>query len=136
MGGFGRRRNNENGAGQWAGPSGAGVHIDTGTSLFPENWPGTSFSVDADWPYGVHQLPDAKHHWHRTVFWRWPGLLGNNRVGAIMVPGDDIYTAQVLFATVWLEFFIQGPVEWLWGCLTDGEFKNNRRVPIATIQTS
>jgi uncharacterized protein len=37
-----------------------------------------------------------------------------------------IYSVQVGCCSFWLRFFRQGPVEWLWACLTDGEFKPNR----------
>jgi len=43
-----------------------------------------------------------------------------------------IYSAQVIFAAGWLHFFKQGPVEWLWACLTEGRLKSNRRVAAAT----
>ena len=42
------------------------------------------------------------------------------------------YSAQVIFAAGWLHFFKQGPVEWLWACLTEGRLKSNRRVAAAT----
>lgn len=38
-----------------------------------------------------------------------------------------IYALQVVFASLWLRFFRQGPVEWLWRCLTAGSILPNRR---------
>lgn len=64
------------------------------------------------------------------------GYWGTMGLAQLWLLATVIYTAQVLFAAAWLQFFIQGPVEWLWGCLTAGEFKNNRRVPVVTIRTS
>lgn len=42
-----------------------------------------------------------------------------------------IYAMQVLFCSVYLRFFLQGPVEWLWGCLSAGQFRSNRRARLA-----
>ncbi len=39
-----------------------------------------------------------------------------------------IYAAQVVCCSVWLRFYRQGPVEWLWTCLTAGKFQPNRLV--------
>jgi uncharacterized protein len=38
-----------------------------------------------------------------------------------------IFAGQVLFCTLWLHYFKQGPVEWLWASLTNGQFRSNRR---------
>ena len=38
-----------------------------------------------------------------------------------------IYSGQVLFSSLWLQFFRQGPIEWLWGCLTKKRFTFNRK---------
>jgi len=38
-----------------------------------------------------------------------------------------LFAGQVAFAAVWLKYFKQGPVEWVWACLTAGNFKVNRR---------
>lgn len=56
------------------------------------------------------------------------GYWGTMGLAQLWLLATVIYTAQVLFAAAWLHFFKQGPVEWLWGCLTAGEFKSNRRV--------
>ncbi|MGI9290438.1 MAG: DUF418 domain-containing protein [Gammaproteobacteria bacterium] len=37
-----------------------------------------------------------------------------------------IYSCQVLFSSVWLRFFKQGPIEWLWRCLTVKQWMPNR----------
>lgn len=37
-----------------------------------------------------------------------------------------IYTFQVVLCSVWLRYFRQGPVEWLWACLTAWQYKPNR----------
>jgi uncharacterized protein len=61
------------------------------------------------------------------------GYWGTMGLAQLWLLATVIYTAQVLFAAAWLQFFIQGPVEWLWGCLTAGVFKNNRRVPVVSM---
>ena len=38
-----------------------------------------------------------------------------------------IYAGQVIFSSVWLRLFRQGPLEWFWGCLTKGRFTANRK---------
>lgn len=38
-----------------------------------------------------------------------------------------IYTLQVIASYYWLKAYKQGPVEWLWGCLTKGSFSANKR---------
>ena len=38
-----------------------------------------------------------------------------------------IYAFQVLFASLWLRYFRQGPVEWVWRCLTAGKYSPNLR---------
>jgi len=38
-----------------------------------------------------------------------------------------IYAFQVLLCSLWLRFYKQGPIEWLWACLTEGQFRANRR---------
>jgi len=63
------------------------------------------------------------------------GYWGTMGLAQLWLLATVIYAAQVVFAAVWLQIFIQGPVEWLWGCLTVGEFKNNRRVSAGTIRT-
>lgn len=42
-----------------------------------------------------------------------------------------IYATQVLSCSVWLRFFKQGPIEWLWASLTAGQFRSNRRISAA-----
>ena len=39
----------------------------------------------------------------------------------------SIYIVQVLMCAVWLRYFRQGPVEWLWACLTAGKYRPNWR---------
>jgi uncharacterized protein len=38
-----------------------------------------------------------------------------------------IYAFQVLLASLWLRYFRQGPVEWVWRCLTAGKYSPNLR---------
>ena len=38
-----------------------------------------------------------------------------------------IYAGQVLFSSVWLQLFRQGPLEWFWGCMTKRRFTVNRK---------
>lgn len=61
------------------------------------------------------------------------GYWGTMGLAQLWLLATVIYIAQVLFAAAWMHFFIQGPVEWLWGCLTAGEFKSNRRMAAATM---
>ena len=44
-----------------------------------------------------------------------------------------VWTLQLAWSKPWLALFCFGPVEWLWGCLTAGVFKNNRRVPVVSM---
>ena len=37
-----------------------------------------------------------------------------------------IYVFQVLLCSVWLRIYKQGPIEWLWACLTEGQLRSNR----------
>ncbi len=55
------------------------------------------------------------------------GLLG--RVGALPVVGIAavIFVAQMAFSALWLRRFRYGPMEWIWRCLTYGEFLEIRR---------
>ena len=56
-------------------------------------------------------------------FGRW-GTLGLAQLWLLAL---IIYSAQVLLCSIWLRYFKQGPVEWLWGCLTVGQYSSNRR---------
>jgi len=40
----------------------------------------------------------------------------------------SIQLFQLVFSTVWLRYFVMGPIEWLWRGLTYGELPNFRRV--------
>lgn len=57
------------------------------------------------------------------------GLWGTMGLAQLWLLALVIYAAQVLCCSVWLRFYRQGPVEWLWVCLTAGKFKPNRLMP-------
>ena len=44
--------------------------------------------------------------------------------GGTMLLAAGIYAGQVLFASLWLKWFKQGPIEWLWRCLTAKKFSS------------
>lgn len=50
--------------------------------------------------------------------------LGLAQLGVLAI---GIYALQVVFASAWLRYFRQGPIEWLWRCLTAGQLLPNRR---------
>ncbi|PLW70690.1 DUF418 domain-containing protein [Pseudohalioglobus lutimaris] len=50
--------------------------------------------------------------------------LGLAQLGVLAI---GIYAFQVVFASTWLRFFRQGPVEWAWRCLTAKKILPNRR---------
>ena len=54
------------------------------------------------------------------------GLWGTMGLAQLWLLALIIYSVQVGCCSVWLRFFRQGPVEWLWACLTAGAFKPNR----------
>jgi uncharacterized protein len=57
------------------------------------------------------------------------GYWGSMGLAQLWMLAVVIYAAQVVFCTAWLRFYKQGPLEWLWGCLTAGRYKSNRLVP-------
>ena len=56
-------------------------------------------------------------------------LWGSMGLAQLWMLAVVIYAAQVVFCTAWLRFYKQGPLQWLWGCLTAGRYKSNRLVP-------
>jgi uncharacterized protein len=59
-----------------------------------------------------------------SVGWGHFGTLGLAQLWLLALV---VYSGQVLFSSLWLDFFRQGPIEWLWGCPTRQRFKANRR---------
>lgn len=55
------------------------------------------------------------------------GYYGSMGLAQLWLLALCIYAAQVVFSSIWLHFFKQGPVEWLWGCLTKKRFTVNRK---------
>jgi uncharacterized protein len=41
-----------------------------------------------------------------------------------------VFIAQVVLSSLWLTYFKQGPLEWLWRCLTAGKISPNRKAAI------
>ena len=54
------------------------------------------------------------------------GLYGQFGLAQLWGLALAIYTAQVVFCSLWLRTFKQGPIEWLWACLTARELRSNR----------
>lgn len=55
------------------------------------------------------------------------GYFSQLSLAALWLLAALIFTLQVLASTFWLKAFKQGPIEWLWGCLTKGELSANKR---------
>ena len=55
------------------------------------------------------------------------GYWGTLGLAQLWLLALSIYIVQVLMCAIWLRYFRQGPVEWLWGCLTAGQYKPNLR---------
>ncbi len=55
------------------------------------------------------------------------GYYGSMGLAQLWLLALAIYAGQVLFSSFWLTFFKQGPVEWLWGCLTKKRITTNRK---------
>jgi uncharacterized protein len=58
------------------------------------------------------------------------GYFGSLGLAQLWLLALVIYTGQVLFSSVWLQLFKQGPIEWLWGCLTKRRFTANRKLVV------
>ena len=57
------------------------------------------------------------------------GHYGTMGLATLWLVALVIYAAQVLISSIWLKYFRQGPIEWLWGCLTKGQVSPNLREP-------
>ena len=55
------------------------------------------------------------------------GLWGTLGLAQLCLLALCIYAFQALFCSIWLRYFKQGPVEWLWGSLTANQFRSNWR---------
>ena len=55
------------------------------------------------------------------------GLWGSMGLAQLWLLALLIFACQVLLCFLWLNYFRQGPVEWLWGCLTTGRIRSNWR---------
>lgn len=55
------------------------------------------------------------------------GLIATLGLAQLSVLALAIYALQVVFASTWLRYFRQGPVEWGWRCLTAKKLLSNRR---------
>jgi uncharacterized protein len=55
------------------------------------------------------------------------GLWGTMGLAYLWPLAIAIFMLQVFFCRTWLCYFRQGPLEWLWACLTSGELRKNRR---------
>lgn len=55
------------------------------------------------------------------------GLFGQLALMPLWVLAAVIFGLQVLLSNIWLSHYKQGPLEWLWGCLTKGKFTGNKR---------
>jgi uncharacterized protein len=55
------------------------------------------------------------------------GLFGTMGLAQLWMLAVGIFAGQVLLSSVWLRIFKQGPVEWLWRCLTQGKLVPNLR---------
>lgn len=62
------------------------------------------------------------------------GNVGTLGLAQLWLLALAIYTGQVLFSSLWLQFFRQGPVEWLWVCLTKKRFTTNRKFLLPSAQ--
>jgi uncharacterized protein len=54
------------------------------------------------------------------------GLWGTMGLAQLWAVAVAAYAVQVLFCSFWLTSFRQGPIEWLWGCLTQRTWRSNR----------
>lgn len=57
------------------------------------------------------------------------GMYASFGLASLWVMAIAIYSLQVLLSSLWLQYYRQGPVEWLWGCLTKNRLSQNRRQP-------
>ena len=55
------------------------------------------------------------------------GLFGSLGLAQLWLLALVIYSAQVLVSSLWLRYFRQGPVEWLWRCLASTKWTPNRK---------
>ena len=56
------------------------------------------------------------------------GYYGTMGLAQLWLLALVIYAAQVISMSIWLHYFKQGPVEWVWRCLTQKRWLPNRRV--------
>ena len=54
------------------------------------------------------------------------GYWGTMGLAQLWLLAPCIYVFQVLLCSVWLRIYKQGPIEWLWACLTEGQLRSNR----------
>lgn len=55
------------------------------------------------------------------------GLFGSLGLAQLWLLALVIYSCQVVISSLWLRYYKQGPVEWLWRCLTAKQWPANRR---------
>ncbi|MDB4470918.1 DUF418 domain-containing protein [Deltaproteobacteria bacterium] len=55
------------------------------------------------------------------------GLFGSLGLAQLWLLALVIYSVQVLLSSLWLRYFRQGPVEWLWRCLASNKWTPNRK---------
>lgn len=55
------------------------------------------------------------------------GFYGQYGLAQLWLFALVIFVFQVCFSTTWLKYFRQGPVEWLWRCLSQGRLQPNLR---------
>ncbi len=56
------------------------------------------------------------------------GMWGRWGLAQLWLLAIAIFACQVIFCALWFKYFKQGPIEWLWGSLTAGKFRANRRL--------
>jgi uncharacterized protein len=55
------------------------------------------------------------------------GLYGQYGLAQLWLLAFVIFVSQAIFSAVWLTYFRQGPVEWLWRCMSQGKLQPNFR---------
>ncbi|MEH6548759.1 MAG: DUF418 domain-containing protein [Pseudomonadales bacterium] len=55
------------------------------------------------------------------------GYFGSMGLAQLWLLALCIFIAQVVFSSLWLGYFKQGPLEWLWRCLASGKWPSNIR---------
>jgi uncharacterized protein len=85
-------------------------------------WPLTLIGRTAFTNYLMHTVVGV------TIFYGVGfGLFGSFGLAQLWFLAFVMFSAQVLASSVWLRYFRQGPVEWLWRCLASNKWTPNRK---------